>query len=335
MLQDQHYAVLQLRCYLSCYRPITNFLLCQPMLNLIFSMAGFSVAIITLLWPAPAMATPDAIWISSTIAKVVFPLIYSAQLGMIGISYKWNRSLFFTVNELLGGEESRRAKLWEMEEKRGEEVLAKTRRDQEAALDVPVISRMMSPIDQKLSAAARSNKSASGPPTTQWIAGSMFNIPSGAVPLGFRPSIPDQLYIGRASYGGHIHFGKVSQNLGGANIACDGKELDWVIDYDVLCGDMENFLWLKVHEQDIFRGVPLAHAPEYTYVSSARGLGGRRVYAAAVDINGERQVGEVLEGSGSASIPYGGRETRVSEFFVLLAKTSSVIGNMDPGEKNL
>ncbi|THH29491.1 hypothetical protein EUX98_g4689 [Antrodiella citrinella] len=323
MLQDQHYAVLQLRCYLSCYRPITNFLLCQPMVNLIFSMAGFSVAIISLLWPAPQNATSDAVWISTTAAKAIFPLIYAAQLGMIGISYKWNRSLFFTVNELLGGEESRKAKLWEMEERRGEEVLAKTRKDQESALDVPVISRMMSPIDQKLSAAARKSKDTGGPPT-QWTAGSMFNIPSGAVPLGFQPSIPDQLYIGRASYGGRIHFGKISQNLGGANIACDGKELDWVIDYDVLCGVMESFLWLKIHELDVFRGEPLAHAPEYTYVSSPRGPAGRRVYAAAVDINGERQLGEVVEGSGFASIPYGGRETRVQEFFVLYLLSNSV-----------
>lgn len=133
----------QQRCYLSCYRPINNFLLCQPLLNLFYAMGGFSVAIISILWPAPPMATSTALWVSSTIGKILFPLIYAAQLGLIGATYKWNRSLFFTVNELLGGEESRRAKLWEMEEKRGREVLENMRADQRAALSVPMIDRLV------------------------------------------------------------------------------------------------------------------------------------------------------------------------------------------------
>lgn len=34
----------------------------------------------------------------------------------------------------------------------------------------------------------------------------MFNIPDGAVPLGFIPSTPEQLYVGRAQYSVRINW---------------------------------------------------------------------------------------------------------------------------------
>lgn len=104
-------------------------------------MGGFSVAIISILWPVPL--SDSGVWGSSKAGKILFPLIYASQLGLIGATYKWNRSLFFTVNELLGGEESRRVKLWEMEERRGRQMISKMKIDQQAALDVPVIDPLV------------------------------------------------------------------------------------------------------------------------------------------------------------------------------------------------
>lgn len=136
LIDDEHYTLLQLRCYLSCYRPIMGFLLCMPLLDLLYAIAAFSIAIIAYLWPydPPSdVSNPPPLWEPPILAKVIIPTIYALQLGTIALSYKWNRSAFFTINELLVGEDGRRAQVMEDEEKRAEFLLSQIERDEAIA----------------------------------------------------------------------------------------------------------------------------------------------------------------------------------------------------------
>lgn len=134
-----------------------------------------------------------------------------------------------------------------------------------------------------------------------------------------------------------------------------------MIDYDVLCGDIENFAWVKIGTNDIFlpepESAPIALAPEYVYVCAARDADSgdeQKVFVAAADISvsysqsidqkqvinniwfvqGKRRLGEVEAGSQTASIPCGGREMVVSTFFVLLVKRASLAEPGSMGEKD-
>ncbi|KAG8923453.1 hypothetical protein FRC02_011128 [Tulasnella sp. 418] len=142
ILDDRHYNLLQLRCYLSCYRPINGYLLCQPLLNLFWALGAFSVGIVAYLWPVDLSTVDGPVWKPPLAAKIAIPILYAGQLGLIGASYKWNRSAFFTTNELLVGEEGRRTKVMEDEEKRGERMLEIIERDEEMARSVPIVNEL-------------------------------------------------------------------------------------------------------------------------------------------------------------------------------------------------
>lgn len=132
--------MLQLRCYLSCYRPIMGFLLCQPLLNLFYAIAAFSIGILAYLWPynPPDGPDPPPIWAPPLAAKIAITALYVVQLSLIALSYKWNRSAFFTTNELLVGEGGRYARVLADEEHRAQEILAELDADQAIADGIPV-----------------------------------------------------------------------------------------------------------------------------------------------------------------------------------------------------
>lgn len=146
ILDDRHYSMLQLRCYISCNRPINRFLLCQPMLNLICAMASFSIGILAYLWPAAQDTSGDTneVWRPNAAAKIAISVIYGWQIGLIGVSYKWNRSAFFTTNELLVGEDGRSAKVYEEEAERGEIMMREMEEDMDLARNIPVIENTVS-----------------------------------------------------------------------------------------------------------------------------------------------------------------------------------------------
>ena len=71
-------------------------------------------------------------------AKVIIPILFLCQLGLIPISYKWNRTAFFTTNELLLAEEFRYAQVLEWEERTADEQLADIEREKRAAMAIPI-----------------------------------------------------------------------------------------------------------------------------------------------------------------------------------------------------
>lgn len=154
-----------------------------------------------------------------------------------------------------------------------------------------------------------------------WVTGQMSYIPDNAVPFGYESgSDPAQLYVGKIHYKGEWHIGKVGEHLSGANIPYKGKELSCSARYSVLCGDPSCFAWLLVPEGKPFEenrpGIPQGWA----LVSGGEKATGASVFVAAVDYNGGRQIGEVLYGRKSASIPFGRAETFISPFYVLMIR---------------
>ncbi|KAG8870040.1 hypothetical protein FRB97_000400, partial [Tulasnella sp. 331] len=361
LIDDEHYTLLQLRCYLSCYRPIMGFLLCMPLLDLLYAIAAFSIAIIAYLWPyhvPSGDADPPPLWVPPVLAKVIIPSLYMVQLGMIALSYKWNRSAFFTTNELLVGEDGRRTQVIEDEEKRAEELLLQLERDHMVAEAVPVfdIKIQNETFDSKLSYDAEGSSRGfssgisyssnsktpgltgleSGNPLlfpeplinrgpVRWIADSMSHIPDDAVPLGYEGSSEErgQLYVCRVFYEGRWRLGKVGANVL-ASIPYCGKEVVVMMNYEVLCGDPSNFAWMSVPKGASFTTTTATpEGFELLAIDSGRFGGGQQIYAAAGYVNSGRHLGEVLGDAANASIAFGRRELEVSPFTVLLVRKGS------------
>ncbi|KAG8986854.1 hypothetical protein FRB95_003189 [Tulasnella sp. JGI-2019a] len=365
LIDDEHYTLLQLRCYLSCYRPIMGFLLCMPLLDLLYAIAAFSIAIIAYLWPyeAPSdVSNPPPLWQPPLLAKVTIPGIYVLQLGTIALSYKWNRSAFFTTNELLVGEDGRRAQVIEDEEKRAEELLLEMERDQTVADTVPIFdanapqgvfdsnipklpayyrapptgssSRVISTEGKALASAGDDLPETThvdrGP--VRWITNSMSHIPDDAMPLGYEnPKERDQLYACRVFYEGRWRLGKVGrQSL--ASIPYRGKEVVVMMNYDVLCGDPSHFAWLSIPKGASFIANAATAIPDGFKLMSVDGThsgSNQMVYAATGNVKGGRHLGEVLDGATMASIPFWRQELEVSPFMVLLVKKGAEESTVD------
>ncbi|KDQ17119.1 hypothetical protein BOTBODRAFT_225325 [Botryobasidium botryosum FD-172 SS1] len=154
-----------------------------------------------------------------------------------------------------------------------------------------------------------------------WITGQMSYIPNNAIPFGYENDLdPAQLYVGKLQYKGEWYAGKVGQELSGIDIAYKGKEVGSSARYSVLCGDSTCFAWLLVPEGKSFEGDKSIVPGGWALVSVGTKATGAKVFIAAVDYYGGRQIGEVLCGKKVASIPFGGSEILITPFYVLMIK---------------
>lgn len=133
--EDEHFGMLQLRTYLNCYRPIMGFILCQPILNLAYSLGFFTIGILAYLWPA----TTTAAWNPPLGAKLAFIGFFLIQIAVLGLAYKWHRSAFFTTNELLTGEVSLINITLRNEDQRAKDLVAKVYADVRIANAIHVL----------------------------------------------------------------------------------------------------------------------------------------------------------------------------------------------------
>lgn len=74
------------------------------------------------------------------LAKSTIPLIFLCQLGLIPISYKWNRSAFFTTDELLPAEEFRRQQVDDWEDRMANEQLKFIAEQRMKANSIPILN---------------------------------------------------------------------------------------------------------------------------------------------------------------------------------------------------
>lgn len=329
LLDDKYYSLLQLRQFCAVYSKMTAYLLCLPMLNFLLSILAFSIGTIAFLWPDPDSKAPTATeMIGPWIAKIIIPIVFFFQLGLIPVSYKWNRSAFFTTDELLAAEEFRRAQVLEWEDKMAVDQLEHIRREEGIAQGLPFFSTRNSevpptPSSPQLSSQEEQYGGNHKENPAHWAPSQMALIPADAIPLGYEgAAYPSVLYAARVYFQGRWHFGKAGSHLmGGAAIVFENREVP-CSSYEVLLGPPSHFAWLELGDKEAFSSCSTAIPEGWVPVSIVQ-RSGKRIHLAATSLNGGLHLGSVEEGCISADVPYGGHKTTVTTFRVLLTRTGA------------
>jgi hypothetical protein len=135
--------------------------------------------------------------------------------------------------------------------------------------------------------------------TAQWVKVVNGVLPANAFKAGNIPNHGD-MYIARASSGGHIVVGKTVKGWKHAAVPINGEEKD-VTDYEVYTG----------------RGMWASRTANGTPVQGGNVFGSTPIYVARTKVNGEQTVGGYTKGS-DAMMPWGGKENKMPNYEILL-----------------
>ena len=131
-------------------------------------------------------------------------------------------------------------------------------------------------------------------------------MPERAVVVGHeRDGTP--LFAARAFFEGGRHPGKVRPEFGGAHIPFGGREVQGIVDYEVLVegGDFA-YSWIEARDGNVPSSAEAGHEAD-----------GRSLFVARAPLHGGLHPGKIRPGFGAAKIPFGGVEVDVASYEIL------------------